>query len=804
MTLKFSEGQDFTDHYSLLHNIGTTALDGSAASELCETWLAVNTLSNERVAVNIYVAVDQAAALARKTEALTSRLSLTRGLIHPNIVRTLEVGEEKGHLFVTTPFNKGASPVDVSLSLPELQPQIDQLLEALSFVHGFGITHGELNPASILVSPDNQILITNFTRTPHNQDLSNSVYLSPQLRDGQVADISADIYALGALLYKIIANQDWHADGTFAIDKPITTDLKHYLEAMLSPAAQDRPTDLATLRRLINENNGQGSSESLENITPSLFSKATSDDSFQQSRPDAMTADSAEQGGATGTQFIPVAEHATPRERSVMSASSAFMIFALIAVLGGLVFFYLPTLVPTPTTADTRAQTLPTAEAVTPAAPENSVDGDALDAETSNDIPLAPMEAALLERLIVDGKAIATELLRKQLQLEDLAVGSWARQAYSATVELGLAGDEFYRLENYQAAMDNYQQAMRQLDQLLARVEEIQALNLERGETALLAGDEAAAREAYKILNAIDPGNPDVEFALMRAENLGTVLVMMKSGEEFEQNRSLEKALTKYQAAFDLDPDWAPAASAVDRIEASIVQNQFNEAMSRAFTALSDGDYEAARKAFIEAGEIIPESTEPADGLLQIEIAKKQTQFAEMRQTADALVEQEKWGQALQSYKDALDQDSTLVFAKKGYQLSLKRNNLDLALERYINSPAIMVKDSELTKAKKLLVQAAREKDRGAKLKQQIKDLSLYVSLARIPVELQIRSDSKTDITVYRVATLGKIYQTSMELIPGAYTIVGTRKGYRDVHENLTLLGGRGAVSVDVSCTEKI
>ena len=138
-----------------------------------------------------------------------------------------------------------------------------------------------------------------------------------------------------------------------------------------------------------------------------------------------------------------------------MSASSAFLIFALIAVLGGLVFFYLPTLVPTPATADTRAQTLPPTDAVTTAAPENSVDGGALAAETSSDIPLAPMEAALLERLIADGKTIATELLRKQLQLEDLAVGSWARQAYSATVELGLAGDEFYRLENYQAAMDN-------------------------------------------------------------------------------------------------------------------------------------------------------------------------------------------------------------------------------------------------------------------------------------------------------------------------------------------------------------
>ena len=83
MTLKFSEGQDFTDHYSLLHNIGTTALDGSAASELCETWLAVNTLSNERVAVNIYAAVDQAAALARKTEALTSQAKLDKRIGSP-------------------------------------------------------------------------------------------------------------------------------------------------------------------------------------------------------------------------------------------------------------------------------------------------------------------------------------------------------------------------------------------------------------------------------------------------------------------------------------------------------------------------------------------------------------------------------------------------------------------------------------------------------------------------------------------------------------------------------------------------
>jgi len=808
MTLKFSEGQDFTDHYSLLHNIDATAIAESSADNRCESWLAVNTLSNERVTIKIYPAVEQTSVLEAQTALLTTRLNSVRGIIHPNIVRTLEAGSEKGHPFVVTQFTKGVMPLDTSESLTQLQSRIDQLLEAMAFVHGFGLTHGGLNPATILVGPDNQIFITDFTRVPLDleQENSNSPYLSPQLMAGQAPEISDDIYALGALLYKVTTQQDWQADGNFDADKPIPTDLRHYLEAMLSPVAQDRPTELSTIQGLINDYNGQSVSDSTESITPSSFSRVANNHEAQSDTGtvSATGAGSTEQRNIPGQQFVPVVEHATPRERSVMSASSAFMMFALIAVLGGVVFFYLPTLVPTPPTAVNPGQDPVPAEGARIAEAGATAETEATNEVPPANVPLAPMEAALLERLIADGQTIATELLRKQLQLEDLAVDAWAREEYSAVVELGLAGDEHYRLEDYQAAMDNYQQAMEQLDVLLTRVGEIQSLNQARGETALLAGDEATAREAYKILNAIDPGNPEIEYALVRAENLGTVLVMMKSGEEFEQSRAFEKALAKYEAAFDLDPDWEPAAIAIDRTNVSIIQSQFNEAMSRAFTALSDGDYEAARTAFNEAGEIIPESTEPADGLLQIEIAKKQTQFAEMQQTAAAFVEKEDWGQALQSYKDALDQDPTLVFAKEGYQESLKRNNLDLALERYIKSPAVMAKDSELVKAKKILVQASREKNRGPKLKQQIRDLSLYVSLARIPVELQIRSDSKTDITVYRIASLGKISQTSMELIPGSYTIVGTRKGYRDVHENLTLLGGRGMISVDVTCTEKI
>jgi len=819
MTLKLNEGQDFTDRYSLLHKITSTPVSESSIEIFFERWLAIDLVSNERVMISVYPQSRAETNLTRLTPdqvlaTLTDRFNSVRGLIHPNVARTLEVGLIESQLFTVSQYFKSFDPLDIHLPLPRQRKQIAQLFDAMAYAHGLGIAHGALYPGNLLTGPGEELVITGFVHASVDSGFTDYIYpyASPRIIAGDKPDLTDDIYAIGALLYRLLTLRDWQPGRSFESDQPISTELRHYVEAMLAANASDRPTDLAAISLVVDANtdrSDEASSRGAENIIPAAFAKATPD------KNTSATTSSATQDGTkhpnvpmsrNGQQFTPIVEHATPRERSVMSASSAFVIFALIAALGGIVFFYLPTLVPAPRgDISTQVPAPAPAKQIASGQIEDPVNQDNQPVTANGiDTPLAPMEAALRERLILDGKNVATELLRKQLELEDLAVYLWNEPEYSAIVEFGLAGDEFYRLENYQAAMDNYQEAMNRVEGLLNQVEDVRILNQDRGEVALLEGDEATAREAYKILNAIDPGNPEIEHALVRANNLGRVLASMKSGLEFEQNRELESALASFDNANKLDPDWEPAIIAIERVETAIVQSRFNDAMSRAFTALADQKYEMAILAFKEAGEIIPESSEPADGLLQIEIAKKQNEFSGMQKAAALLVEQEAWAEALQAYKNALDQDSTLVFAKEGYQLALKRNSLDLAMDRYIGSPAVMSKDSELAKAKKILVQASREKVRGPKLQQQINDLSLYISLARIPVELQIQSDGKTDVNVYRVSNLGKISRTSLKLVPGSYTIVGTRKGYRDVHENITLLGGRGIISIDVSCTEKI
>jgi hypothetical protein len=54
------------------------------------------------------------------------------------------------------------------------------------------------------------------------------------------------------------------------------------------------------------------------------------------------------------------------------------------------------------------------------------------------------------------------------------------------------------------------------------------------------------------------------------------------------------------------------------------------------------------------------------------------------------------------------------------------------------------------------------------------------------------------------VGRLGAFDRKELELLPGRYTVVGVRAGYRDVRRELTLLPGREPPTVDVRCEEPI
>ena len=58
--------------------------------------------------------------------------------------------------------------------------------------------------------------------------------------------------------------------------------------------------------------------------------------------------------------------------------------------------------------------------------------------------------------------------------------------------------------------------------------------------------------------------------------------------------------------------------------------------------------------------------------------------------------------------------------------------------------------------------------------------------------------------TALRIGRLGAFERKDMELLPGRYTVVGVRPGYRDVRRELTLLPGNAAPTLVIRCEEPI
>ena len=124
---------------------------------------------------------------------------------------------------------------------------------------------------------------------------------------------------------------------------------------------------------------------------------------------------------------------------------------------------------------------------------------------------LAPLELAV-EELKARGVELAAELLRRQVEVEDIGGRLWAGNRYDQSTELGIAGDEAYRDEQFALAVE-HMKGIALLTDVIDEADSVFADYLSRGEEALLTGDFATAIESYEIVTRIEPNDPGLQKA---------------------------------------------------------------------------------------------------------------------------------------------------------------------------------------------------------------------------------------------------------------------------------------------------
>ncbi len=170
-------------------------------------------------------------------------------LDHPNLCSLFDVVEpEEGQLVIVMPFYEGETLKQKigrgPLPLTQALDYAVQIAAGLAHAHAAGWVHRAIKPPNLIVAPGERVKILDFgiakvasaqaklTRT--GAVLGTLTYMSPEQASGELVDHRSDLWALGVVLYEMLAGRP-----------PFTAES---LEALYHAILWGRPERVTTLR----------------------------------------------------------------------------------------------------------------------------------------------------------------------------------------------------------------------------------------------------------------------------------------------------------------------------------------------------------------------------------------------------------------------------------------------------------------------------------------------------------------------------------------------------------------------------
>jgi len=191
------------------------------AGGMATVFLAEDVRHRRRVALKVLHA-ELSAVLG--TERFLKEIELTAGLQHPHILPLFDSGSAEGHLFYVMPFVEGETlrrrlererqlPVDEALRIAR------EVADALQYAHDRAVIHRDIKPENILLQGGHAV-VADFgialavehaggqRMTQTGLSLGTPHYMAPEQAMGDKhIDGRADVYALGAVTYEMLAGE---------------------------------------------------------------------------------------------------------------------------------------------------------------------------------------------------------------------------------------------------------------------------------------------------------------------------------------------------------------------------------------------------------------------------------------------------------------------------------------------------------------------------------------------------------------------------------------------------------------------
>jgi tetratricopeptide (TPR) repeat protein len=204
-------GTLFAGRYEIIEELGTGGMG--------KVYRVFDTRIKEEVALKLLR--PEVGAHARTLERFRNEIRLARKIVHRNVCRMFDMGEERGTQFITMEYVPGEDLKSLIRRIGQLPAGkavfiAREIAEGLAEAHKLGIVHRDLKPGNIMIDKEGQAKIMDFGiarsiagggTTAEGAIIGTPEYMSPEQVEGKEADQRSDIYALGIILFEMVTGR---------------------------------------------------------------------------------------------------------------------------------------------------------------------------------------------------------------------------------------------------------------------------------------------------------------------------------------------------------------------------------------------------------------------------------------------------------------------------------------------------------------------------------------------------------------------------------------------------------------------
>ena len=197
-----------------------------------EVYRAYDEALQRPVAIKLIATAQQGRAQARARFWREARA--LAALNHPSVVRVHRIDEEDGQLYMAMELVDGwplSDRLDVPWAAPLAIEVVRQAALGVGAAHQAGLIHRDLKPANLLIDQSGAIRVVDFglARTADGVEdlvtgdgarIGTLTYMAPEQLDGAELSPASDVFALGTVLYRLLAGTH-----PFARETPTATAL---------------------------------------------------------------------------------------------------------------------------------------------------------------------------------------------------------------------------------------------------------------------------------------------------------------------------------------------------------------------------------------------------------------------------------------------------------------------------------------------------------------------------------------------------------------------------------------------------